>query len=179
MTRAAHRLTPLQIRLVRAHWALIEPRREGFARLFYERLFDRTPQLRSMFGNNLQAHGAKLTATLNVVVVHLDQLDPLLDTIRQLGARHLEWHVTREQYDLVGDALQWALARTLAERFTPRAALAWRRAYDAVATPMKDAAYPAPPAAAVTRPSTPRRPPARPRRRSRSSPPSSARRASS
>lgn len=137
-------MTPTQIDLVRQSWALVEPQREVIARLFYDRLFERAPELRTMFKHDMQAQGAKLMATLNVVVVHLDRLDPLLDTIRQLGVRHLDWHVRPEQYDLVAETLQWTLARALGDRFTPDVSEAWGLAYDAVAAPMKAAAYPQP-----------------------------------
>jgi nitric oxide dioxygenase len=144
-------MTPQQIVDVRASWADAEPAREALASAFYTLLFARSPAMRAQFTGDMQAQGAKLVATLNVVVAHLDDLSPLAETLAQLGVRHLAWHVTASQYDEVGDALMGALGKVLGARFTPALEAAWRAAYDEVAQPMKRAAYPpdGPPAGPV------------------------------
>jgi hemoglobin-like flavoprotein len=131
-------MSPRQIALVRSSWRHVGPRREALARCFYARLFADTPALRELFPDDLSAQSAKLAATLNVVVEHLDDLQPLGDTLRKLGEVHRDrWAVTAGQYDLVREALLWALAKELGAEFDAERHEAWRDAYEAVAAPMR------------------------------------------
>jgi len=133
-------MTPQDIDRVRRSWLLIEPRREEVGRLFYGRLFELQPATRAMFKGDMAAQAAKLMATLNVVVEHLDQLDAVLPAVRQLGLRHRrEWQVSDAMYYWVRDALLWTLQRSLGEAFDGDMHVAWGQAYDRVAGPMKQA----------------------------------------
>jgi nitric oxide dioxygenase len=141
-------MTPQDIDRVRRSWALIEPRREETGRLFYARLFESQPATRTMFRGEAAAQSAKLMATLNVVVEHLDKLDDILPAVRLLGQRHRqEWQVVDEMYDWVRDALLWSLQRSLGDAFDAGHKMAWSRAYERIAGVMKQAADEAPPAA--------------------------------
>jgi hemoglobin-like flavoprotein len=48
--------------------------------------------------------------------------------------------VKAEYYDVVGEALLWALEQGLGEAFTPQARRAWEEAYKFLSEIMKDAA---------------------------------------
>jgi hemoglobin-like flavoprotein len=135
-------MTPEQIELVRSSWSQLDAHREETARLLYGRLFELDPALRALFGNDLQAQGTKLMATLNVVVTHIDHLVPLLPPLRQLAVRHLDWQVRPEHYDLLGRALMDTLSNGLGDTFGPDCRDAWGAAYADLAEAMKAAAYP-------------------------------------
>jgi hemoglobin-like flavoprotein len=141
-------MTPSQIALVRQSWQLVERDREAVARGFYERLFAIAPELRPMFGGNLEAQGTKLMATLHVVVEHIDRLVPLLPTLRELAIRHLQWGVRAEHYEHIGAALMWTLEQ--AGPLGDDGRRAWAQAYTLLAAAMKEAAYPARPASPDT-----------------------------
>lgn len=131
-------MTPQDIERVRRSWLLVEPRREEAGRLFYGRLFESQSAARAMFRGDVAAQSAKLMATLNVVVEHLDKLDDILPAVRQLGLRHRhEWQVSDEMYDWVREALLWSLQHSLGEAFDAALRAAWGQAYDCIAGEMR------------------------------------------
>ena len=58
-------------------------------------------------------------------------------TLGALGAKHVEYGVTDEMYDQVGDALLATLAEVAAEAWTPEVAAQWTLAYGAIAGMMQ------------------------------------------
>jgi len=78
---------------------------------------------------------------INTVVNSLDKLCPILETIEEMGRRHVAYGVTEAHYDTVGSALIWTLGQGLGEKFTPAVKNAWAEAYDTLASTMKQAAY--------------------------------------
>ena len=130
-----------KIALVRSSWQKVLPIKDAAAELFYGRLFELDPSLRSMFKGDMAEQGRKLMTMLNMVVASLDNLAPLLERVEDLGRRHVDYGVTEAHYDTVGAALLWTLDKGLAEQFTPAVKDAWTTAYDTLASVMKQAAY--------------------------------------
>jgi len=60
-------MTPQQVALVKQSFALVAPITETAADLFYGRLFELDPSLRSMFRGDMKEQGRKLMQTLAVV----------------------------------------------------------------------------------------------------------------
>jgi hemoglobin-like flavoprotein len=131
-------MTPEQIRLVRESFAQVPA--ETAAELFYARLFELAPSVRSMFHGDLKQQGRKLMATLTIAVKSLDNLESILPAVRQLGQRHAGYGVTTEHYWVVGQALIWTLQRCLGAAFDKETEEAWLEAYGALAMQMMDAA---------------------------------------
>ncbi|MDP1529447.1 MAG: globin family protein [Rhodoferax sp.] len=109
--------------------------------MFYGQLFELDPSLRSLFKGDMAEQGRKLMAMINTVVVSLDKLGPILETIEEMGRHHVAYGVTEAHYDTVGSALIWTLGKGLGEQFTPAVEDAWADAYTALASAMKQAAY--------------------------------------
>lgn len=133
-------MTPEKITLVRNSWQQVLPIKETAATLFYGRLFELDPALRSLFRGDMTEQGRKLMTMINMVVMSLDNLAPLLDRVEDLGRRHVGYGVTDAHYDTVGSALLWTLGQGLGEQFTPPVEAAWTEAYTTLATVMKQAA---------------------------------------
>jgi hemoglobin-like flavoprotein len=133
-------MTPEKIALVRSSWQQVLPIRDSAAKLFYGQLFELDPSLRSLFKGDMVEQGRKLMAMINTVVVSLDQLGPILETIEDMGRRHVAYGVTEAHYDTVGSALLWTLGKGLGEQFTPPVEAAWTEAYTTLASVMKQAA---------------------------------------
>ncbi|MCF7984650.1 MAG: hypothetical protein K9L70_09625 [Thiohalocapsa sp.] len=125
------------VTLVKTTWAALEPDAEQVAALFYERLFTVYPEVRPLFRTDMAAQARKLARMLDATVKALDDLDPAIPGIKQLGADHAGYGVSEEDYDKVGDALLWALAHGLGDAFTPDVDSAWRAVYAALAATMK------------------------------------------
>lgn len=130
-------MTPRQIDLVRSTWARVQTIQDRAAELFYARLFELDPALRSLFRNDLSAQGRKLMTMLNAAVRGLDHLDALAPAVKDLGRRHVAYGVTAEHYGTVALALLWTLEQQLGDGFTPEVRYAWTEAYTVLATTMQ------------------------------------------
>lgn len=133
-------MTPRQIRLVQDSWTQVLPIREQAAALFYGRLFELDPSLRTLFRNDLTEQGRKLTAMINVAVNGLGDLASLVPAVQDLGRRHVRYGVTVQHYAIVGAALLWTLQEGLGSAFTSELREAWATVYGVLAKTMKDAA---------------------------------------
>jgi hemoglobin-like flavoprotein len=130
-----------QIALVQATWQKVTPIADTAARLFYERLFELEPDLRSLFGRtDMDEQRRKLLQMLALAVASLDRLETLRPALEALGRRHLGYGVEDRHYDLVGAALLWTLEQGLGDEYTRSVRDAWTAAHTALSTIMQDAA---------------------------------------
>ena len=133
-------MTPEQINLVKSSWEKVFPIAETAAELFYGKLFELDPQLKSLFKGDMKEQGRKLMAILNTAVNSLDKLETIVPAVQDMGRRHVGYGVKDEDYDTVGAALIWTLGQGLGDDFTDDVKDAWVETYTLVATTMKDAA---------------------------------------
>src|SRR5260370_32493106 len=122
-------MTPSQIDHVKQSFALIEPASEQAGSMFYARLFEIDPSLRSMFSDDLTEQSKKLMQVLATVANGLDRIDTLLPAVKALGERHVGYGVSEVHYETVGEALIWTLGKGLGEAFTADVKSAWLTAY--------------------------------------------------
>ncbi len=129
----------LDVTALRESFALVASKELALATRFYEILFERYPAVKGMFGKARPqaAQAEMLTAALAAVVEHLEDGPWLQTTLSGLGNKHLDYGVTDEMYDWVGECLIAALADVAGDAFTPRVKDAWIGAYGAVASMMK------------------------------------------
>lgn len=133
-------MTPTQIKLVQDSFEQLVPIAEQAAAMFYGRLFDIDPELRSMFRADLSEQGRKLMTMIRTAVNGLNNLDEIVPAVQALGRRHVEYGVLPADYDSVGEALLWTLKQGLGDAFTPEVKEAWTLTYELLAGAMKDAA---------------------------------------
>lgn len=133
-------MTPEEIALVRGSWQQVLPISDTAAQLFYGRLFELDPSLRSLFKGDMTEQGRKLMAIINTAINSLDNLGPILGAVEDMGRRHVAYGVTEAHYDTVGAALIWTLGKGLGEQFTPAVKEAWVETYTTLASAMKQAA---------------------------------------
>lgn len=130
-------MTPQQIELVKKTWVMVVPIADKAAELFYGRLFELEPSYRQMFKNDMTEQGKKLMKTINIAVEALDDVEPLVPTLKQMGADHAGYGVVDRDYNVVGAALLWTLEQGLGEAFTDEVKNAWAAVYDVLASTMK------------------------------------------
>jgi len=130
-------MTPHQIQLIRQTFALIEPRAELTALVFYQRLFALDPSLRPLFRANIDEQGQKLMQMLGVAVALLEQPFALVPALEALGRRHGGYGVEARHYDTVGEALLGTLAECLGDAFTGEVMDAWAALYAIVTRAMQ------------------------------------------
>ena len=133
-------MTEKQIELVQDSWAKVVPISETAAELFYNRLFQLDPALRSLFKGDMKEQGKKLMTMIAVAVKGLSNLEQIVGAVQDMGRRHAGYGVKDEHYDTVGAALLWTLEQGLEDAFTEEVKAAWTETYTLLATTMKDAA---------------------------------------
>jgi hemoglobin-like flavoprotein len=140
-------MTPDQVKLVQQSFEKVAPISETAAVLFYDRLFDIAPKVRSMFPTDMTEQRRKLMATLAVVVNGLGNLESVLPAASALAKRHVSYGAKAEHYPVVGAALLWTLEKGLGDGWTPEIAEAWTAAYGTLSGFMISEAYGHPQAA--------------------------------
>jgi len=133
-------MTTDQVTLVKTSFASIGPAADVVATRFYARLFELDPALRVLFQSDMAEQRQKLMQMLSAVVDALDGPALIVTEVTALGQRHANYGVVAEHYPIVEEALLWALAQELGERWRPEVEAAWRAAYTLVAATMEAAA---------------------------------------
>jgi hemoglobin-like flavoprotein len=130
-----------QKRLVQSSFAKqVQPISDAAASLFYTRLFELDPDLRSLFKTDMAPQRRAVMAMLAAVINGLDHLDTLVPVIEDLGRCHVGYGVKDADYDTVGQALLDALQQGLGDGFTSEIREAWAEAYALLAGVMRNAA---------------------------------------
>lgn len=133
-------VTPEEVSLVQSSWEKVVPISDTAAELFYGRLFELDPSLKSMFPNDMAEQKKKLMQTLAVCVNGLSDLGEIVPAVKALGQRHVGYKVVDEQYATVGAALLWTLEQGLGADYTAATADAWGTVYGVLSATMKEAA---------------------------------------
>jgi len=134
-------MTPDQVSLVQDSFAKVAPISEQAAMIFYDRLFEVAPAVKSMFPVDMTEQRKKLMATLAVVVNGLSDLQSILPAASALAIRHVSYGARAEHYPVVGAVLLWTLEKGLGEAWTPDVAAAWSAAYGTLSGFMISKAY--------------------------------------
>jgi hemoglobin-like flavoprotein len=140
-------MTPEQVKLVQQSFSRIVPIADKAAVIFYDRLFEIAPQVRSLFPSDMEEQRGKLMATLTAVVGGLTNLPSILPAASALARRHVSYGARAEHYPVVGAALLWTLEKGLGGGWTPDVADAWKAAYATLSGFMISEAYGSPQAA--------------------------------
>ncbi|MEJ2360954.1 MAG: globin family protein [Gammaproteobacteria bacterium] len=133
-------MAPEQIELVKSTWSQVSPIADKAAELFYGKLFELDPELKSLFKSDMTEQGRKLMQMISTAVNSLDKLEAVVPAVENLGERHAGYGVKDKDYDTVGIALLWTLETGLGNAFTPEAKQAWTITYGVLAQTMINAA---------------------------------------
>jgi hemoglobin-like flavoprotein len=133
-------MTPEQVELIKSSWAQVVPISDKAAELFYGKLFELDPSVKSLFNGDMVEQGKKLMKMVGTAVNGLDRLDEIVPAVQQLGVRHIAYGVKNEHYNTVGAALLWTLETGLGDAFTEDTKDAWAALYGVLADTMKSAA---------------------------------------
>ena len=110
---------------------------EAFVAAFYERLFTRFPETRTLFAaTDMLELRKKLQQTLALIVQNLQHPEVLDSMLRELGQRHVTYGIRPEHYPLVGTALMETFEDFLGKHWTQEHHDAWVKAYETVSSLM-------------------------------------------
>lgn len=129
-----------QIKLVKDSFAKVVPIKDVAADLFYKRLFEIEPESKALFKGDMVEQGKKLMAALGTVVASLNHLERIVPTVREMGAKHVDYGVEDMYYGSVASALIWTLEQGLGDDFTDDVRVAWVEAYSILSDVMIGAA---------------------------------------
>ena len=140
-------MTPDQVAIVQQSFAKVAPIADQAALMFYDRLFEIAPAVKSLFSSDMAEQRRKLMATLAIVVNGLSNLETILPAASALATRHVAYGARPEHYPVVGAALLWTLEKGLGDAWTEDVADAWTAAYTLLSGFMINQAYGRPQAA--------------------------------
>lgn len=133
-------MTQKQIELVKSTWTIvsaIDPLVVGG--LFYNRLFEVEPSVKSLFRESIAERSKTLIATLAYIVAKLDKLEDIIGEVRKLAQRHTVYGVKPEHYIIAGDILIWTLEQGLGENWNKEVKEAWIECYTILSDAMIEA----------------------------------------
>lgn len=106
---------------------------------FYSRLFDIAPETKKYFPDNLNKQSEKLAHTLNFLVLNLDRIGDIQESIEDLGRFHNKMNIKPEYYGYVKEALLTTIQETLDDKCENGVIEAWDMALTHVAHTMINA----------------------------------------
>jgi hemoglobin-like flavoprotein len=133
-------MNPATIHNVQSTFDLIAPIADDAAALFYSKLFELDPSLKSMFKTDMADQRKKLMQILGVAVSSLNNLAAIVPAVQDLGRRHVKYGVRPQHYNTVAEAILWMLEQTLGATFTPAIKQSWTEVYTVLADTMIAAA---------------------------------------
>ena len=133
-------MTRTELYLVKSSWEKVQPISAQAAEMFYRKLFEIAPELKSLFTGDMREQGQRLMNMINTAVNQLERWEQLAPAVQALGKRHAGYGVKDADYEAVAVALLWTLEEGLGEAFTEEVKLAWISTYTVLAHTMKRAA---------------------------------------
>jgi hemoglobin-like flavoprotein len=108
--------------------------------IFYAKLFERYPGVRTLFATDMKAQEGKLMDSLRAVVEHIEAPEAVRAGLRELGAKHVKYGAKPEHYPIVCEILVEAMAEAAGRGWSPQLASEWTQALDIVSGVMLEGA---------------------------------------
>jgi len=128
-------MTPESIDRLKRSFSEVSAQPRALAARFYHELFAAAPNLRPLFPADLTSLQGHFEAALALVIKNLEDMAVLQDSLRDLGAQHVQWGARPEDYFVVRDAIVRAI-RTTSAAWSDELDADWRQAITAIAVPM-------------------------------------------
>lgn len=129
------------VKVLEESFALVAPRGDALVARFYERLFQKYPQVKPLFkGTTPKKQQKKLLAALVLVVENLRRPDTLVKALHAMGERHLAYGAEAGHYDAVNETLLAVLAEFAGDAWTPKVKKAWTGALNTIKAVMLEGA---------------------------------------
>jgi hemoglobin-like flavoprotein len=139
--RSSRKLLGMDLNALETSFDLVAPRGDELIELFYSRLFETAPAVQPLFAHaDMARQRQMLLAALVLLRRSLRNLDAVVPTLRQLGARHIEYGAEEAHYAVVGSTLIGAMAEIGGADWRDAYTEAWTEAFTVVATTMLEGA---------------------------------------
>ena len=121
-------MTNEEIALVTGSYGQLSSRLDAIGRMFYERLFVESPDLRTLFPLDLARQESHFEAALALIFRNLGALGAIEEPLMGLGADHIRYGARPEHYWIVRRVLLDTLKAHADPPWTPEMARAWWQA---------------------------------------------------
>ena len=122
---------------VQATLDLLLKNEDRFASNFYNRLFEKAPQVKDLFTRNMVDQGRMLTHMLGGIIYSLSRPEYLILGLKSLGRQHKGYGVQKEHYPIVKEVLLETIEDELGDACTHKVRFAWQSALDLVTQSMQ------------------------------------------
>jgi nitric oxide dioxygenase len=129
-------ITPEQAKLVQATVPVLKEHGTTVTTVFYKKLLEDNPSLKSIFNEANQVHLEQPKALASAVLAYaenINNLGALGPTVELIANKHASLYVQPEQYAIVGKYLLAAFQEVLGDAMTPELLDAWGAAYGQLA----------------------------------------------
>lgn len=129
-------MTTEEIELVRNTWISILAHKEEAGDIFYNTLFELSPEIRSLFNTDIKSQNQKLVSSVTLIVTKLNTLDNIRQEVKFLAKRHVNYQVKPYYFAAFGKAFITMLAHILGDVWTPAIANAWSKVFKLISDAM-------------------------------------------
>lgn len=129
-------LNATTIQLIKSTVPVLAEHGPAITRVFYQRLFERHPEMTHIFNQTNQKTNRQSQALAHAVyaaAANIDQLDVLKPTLLPVLHKHRSLQIKPEMYPIVGTELLRAIEEVLGDAATPAIIDAWGLAYQEIA----------------------------------------------
>ncbi len=105
---------------------------EEFARIFYNKVFEISPETRELFKRNMRDQGRLLTHMLAGLVYSMSRPEHMTSGVRALGESHKRYGVTEAHYPVVKKAMLHTIDATLGPMKSDKTMEAWSSTLDVI-----------------------------------------------
>jgi len=126
----------LDLEALETSFDLVAPRGDELMDIFYARLFEAAPVVRPLFPDDMTRQKTMLLGALVLLRKSLRNLDAIVPTLKELGARHVAYGARPEYYPVVGSVLIASMAELAGDAWTPEFEQAWGAAFEIVSSTM-------------------------------------------
>ena len=117
---------------------------DQFAQRFYEKVFQKAPSVRALFGRDMVTQGRLLTHMLGGIVYSLSRPELLKMGLRSLGKSHEKYGVKAEYYPVVQKCLIETIREEMGPYYTEQLGMAWNQALGFITSEMANWKAPVP-----------------------------------
>ena len=125
-------LSAAQTAIIKATAPVVAVHADTITATFYPIMFERYPEVRTVFNQSHQRAGAQPKALAAAIVAYasnIDNLGVLGDAVERIVQKHVSLNITAPQYAIVGECLMEAIGKVLGDAVTLEVADAWGAAY--------------------------------------------------
>lgn len=126
-------LTAEQVELIRASFNAVAPKATELIDLFYTKLFETAPSVRSLFPQEMSDQKDHLLSAVKLVATKAHDLASIEGALGEMGARHVGYGAEPEHYPVVRDTMLDALHDIAGPAWTNDIEEAWTDALNIVA----------------------------------------------